>query len=495
MNTQPHSTPRILWNPPDPLIESDCACASEQAQVLWGTGEKAEGDCACAAPAVWSSSRLQVGESWQLAPALYRAPLPAAHEMIFNPVGPAGVVVLNQPAREVLDTFCDPHPLTDEVARQLAALQLLTPVSNQRSAIGNQASVLTAWLHITADCNLRCAYCYLNKTGEAMTEETGYAAVDAVIRSAQVNDFQTIKLKYAGGEPTLNFRLVQRLHDYACHHAADARLELREVVLSNGVALTSTMIDWLRDENIRLMISLDGLSAEHDAQRTFLNGRGSFAHVARAVDRALARGLAPHLSITVTSRNTDKLAETVAFALERDLPFNLNFVRDSDRAETGSDLAAGHARLIAGMKGVFAVIEAKLPRRRLIDALVDRSAFDAPHEYPCGAGRNYLVIDQQGRVARCQMDIEYPVADVLTQDPLKAIRVHSRGFQNVSVHDRSDCKACIWRYWCAGGCPLLSFRTKSHSNVRSPYCDVYRALYPDVLRLEAQRLLKWNLPV
>ncbi len=495
MNSQLHLTPRILWNPPDQFGESDCACASEPAQVLCETGERAEGDCACADPIAWAPDILPSGREWQLAPALYRAPLPADHEMIFNPVGPAGVVILNEPARAVLDTFRDPQPLTDSVARQLAALWLLAPVSSPQSPISNQASVLTAWLHITGNCNLRCVYCYVNKTGEAMTEETGYAAVDAVLRSAQANGFQTVKLKYAGGEPTLNFRLVQVLHDYARQQTSNKSLELREVLLSNGVALTTMMVDWLRDENIRLMISLDGLNGGHNAQRTFPNERGSFAHVARAVDRALACGLTPHLSITVTSRNADKLAETIAFALERDLPFNLNFVRDNDHAAAGTGLTADHARLIAGMKAAFGVIEANLPRRRLIDALVDRSVFDAPHEYPCGAGRDYLVIDQRGRIARCQMEIEHPVTDVLAQDPVKAIRAYSQGFQNIPVDDKEDCGKCVWRYWCGGGCPLLSFRAKGQSDVKSPYCDVYQALYPNVLHLEAQRLLKWNLSV
>jgi len=41
------------------------------------------------------------------------------------------------------------------------------------------SDTLVAWLHVTNACNLRCTYCYLDKTDEAMSAETGYAAVDA----------------------------------------------------------------------------------------------------------------------------------------------------------------------------------------------------------------------------------------------------------------------------------------------------------------------------
>lgn len=490
----------ILWDNTSQQTEGDCACAErDESPVLLNASSSqwAEQDCACVgspSPDMAFDLSTSQEETWQIVPSLYRAALPDSYELIFNPAGPTGIMVLNKTACIALDTYSHPHGLIDDTARQLATLQLIAPIRVPKLEIPKIQSTLTVWLHVTDACNLRCAYCYLDKTGEAMAEDTGHAAIDAVIRSAHVNGFRAIKLKYAGGEPTLNFSLVQALHHYTQRQAARAGLALREVMLSNGVALTPTMIDWLRAENVRLMISLDGIGQAHDSQRAFIKGHGSFALVARGLDRALARGLTPHLSITVTARNADQLADAVAFAIERDLPFNLNFFREKDCVAPAANLAVDHARLIAGMKAAFAVIEANLPQRRLIDGLVDRSAFDAPHEHPCGVGRDYLVIDQRGQVARCQMDIKQPVTDVLADDPLAAVRNHSQGFQNVSVGGKTGCAKCIWRFWCAGGCPLHTFRATGHSDVKSPYCNVYQALYPDALRLEGLRLMRWKTP-
>ena len=74
------------------------------------------------------------------------------------------------------------------------------------------------------------------------------------------------------------------------------------------------------------------------------------------------------------------------------------------------------------------------------------------------------------------------------------MRERRGGFQNVPVDEKEGCRDCAWRYWCAGGCPLLAYRTAGRSDAPSPYCAVYKALYPDVLRLEGLRLLKWHLP-
>ncbi len=46
------------------------------------------------------------------------------------------------------------------------------------------------------------------------------------------------------------------------------------------------------------------------------------------------------------------------------------------------------------------------------------------------------------------------------------------------------------RYICAGGCPLLAQRHQGTPAAPSPYCAVYRAVLPDLLRLEGLRMMQ-----
>jgi len=321
---------------------------------------------------------------------------------------------------------------------------------------------------------------------------TGLAAVGAVFRSALAQGFRAVKLKYAGGEATLRFDLIVALHQHAQALAARHSLGLSEVVLSNGVALTRRMAEWLRDEGVRLMVSLDGIADAHDAQRTFANGRGSSTAVLRALERAVTVGVDASLSITITSRNAAKLADVVSLALDYDLPFNLNFYRENSLSATFADLRAEDAQLVAGLRSAFAVIEERLPRRRLIDGLLDRSSFQEPHDHACGAGHSYLVVDAHGGIARCQMHIDQVITNVFVADPLRAIRLDTSGFHNVSTQEKEGCRTCPWQLFCAGGCPALTFRATGRTDIRSPYCNVYTGVYPDVVRLEGLRMLKWG---
>ncbi len=466
------SSPLVLWEPDRAQALNNCACPTIPLQTL--------------TPPVAATL------PWQRPVDLFAQPLDARHLLMFNPRGHAGPVVLNEAAQMQLAAFAQPGLLADATAQQLAAAGLLQPVGTPAKLPDHQPAALTAWLHVTNDCNLRCTYCYIDKTDAAMDAATGTAAIDAIIRSALANNFEAVNLKYAGGEATLNFKLVQTLHLYAKEQTAQAGLHLSSGVLSNGVALTGGMLDFLREQAIQLMISLDGSAAEHDRQRVFVNGRGSYRQVTRSIDRALAHGVQPHLSITVTGESVDGLADAVCFALDRELLFNLNFYREHDARKSHAEMRAEDEQLISALRAAFAVIEARLPRQSIIGALIDRSSFAGPHQRSCGAGHNYMVVDHKGSVARCQMEIERPVTDVFALNPLQEIQLHATGFQNLAVDEKEGCRDCQWRYWCAGGCSLLTYRATGRNDVKSPYCNVYKAIYPALLRLEGLRLLKWH---
>lgn len=463
-----------------------------------------ESDCACPTDDL-SSSRaddlIQDFDSYVL-PALYTDTCADNFRLAFNPLGQAGVVVLNHSAFTLLSGFDQPHTLVDgvnaagnlpaglETARRLVKLNLLNPTRSQRELRRSSPQTLTVWLHVTNKCNLSCPYCYVNKTPDAMNMECGRQAVAAVFRSAVANNFHRVKLKYAGGEATLNFHTVLILHDYARQLANEYGLELEGVVLSNGVALTNPMIAAMQARDIKLMISLDGVDEYHDFQRPFANGRGSFEYVERALDRLSDHNFKPSICITVSNRNLGGLPKVVDYVLRRELPFTLNFYRENECSTSFADLAYSDERLIGAMKAAFAVIEENPPPYSLLGVLVDRARLDMLHDRPCGVGHSYLVIDHHGGVAKCQMEIEQAITDVSVADPLRAIREDKRGVQNISVEEKEGCRQCTWRYWCAGGCPALTYRVTGRFDVKSPNCRAYKALFPEVLRLEGLRLLK-----
>jgi uncharacterized protein len=301
---------------------------------------------------------------------------------------------------------------------------------------------------------------------------------------ASRDGYSTLKLKYAGGEPTLNFSVIRAIHAHAAHRTEEAGLALQEVVLTNGVGVTDEMLDFMASTGIRLMVSLDGGPEAHDRVRARRNGQSTHTAVVDTVKRAMARGLQPDISITLTALNVEGVVEATAFALERGLPFSLNFYREcSPGAGAPSPLAPDPDQLVTAVQKVFALVRMYPDYPVPLAGILDRTRLDVPHHYPCSAGRDYVAVDTNGQVSACQMLLKTPWADMMDEDPLTTIR--SRGTSIFKpVEERPGCRTCLWRAACSGGCPLMR-----QNVLHERYCQVYRTLLPELVCLEADRLI------
>ncbi|MGD8399290.1 MAG: SPASM domain-containing protein, partial [Anaerolineae bacterium] len=222
--------------------------------------------------------------------------------------------------------------------------------------------------------------------------------------------------------------------------------------------------------------------AAHNRLRSGPDGRPTYAAVVDTVERAMVRGLRPDISITLTARNLDGAAGAVRFALARDLPFSLNFYRECAPVPSAA-LSVEPDRLVDVVRGVLQVVRAYPAYAVPLAGILDRVRLDVPHRYPCSAGRDYVAVDARGGVAACQMLLDTPWSHLSAEDPLATVRCQGRDlFQPVDVH--AECRDCTWRAACAGGCPLMR-----GTPLHEAYCRVYQALLPELVQLEARRLV------
>lgn len=376
-----------------------------------------------------------------------------------------------------------------------AASILSSPQAESKDTpIQSKSDTLVAWLHLTNQCNLSCTYCYVNRTNEQMDASTTHRTVDAVFRSALAHGYAHVKLKYAGGEPTLHFQALQAAQQRAEALSMQMDIDLDAVLLTNGVHITDAQIDTLLAHGIRVTVSLDGVGRHHDVQRPLAeHNRSSFDLIARNLDRLLGRGISPHISVTITKQSLRGLSELIEYLLDQELRFSFNFYREPDRSPGRDALAFTSDEMISGLRTAFQAIEKRLPAHSLLSNLADWANLRIPHARTCGVGQNYMVIDCDGNVAQCQMELENPVTTVDAADPLAMLQSYSGGIQNLTV-EQKECQGCVWRYRCAGGCPRLTFQRTGRYDARSPLCEVYRAILPEVVRLEALRLVRYEEP-
>ncbi len=331
------------------------------------------------------------------------------------------------------------------------------------------------WIEVTPRCNLDCPYCYVPKQGRAMDMATAHRLLPELLRHAAEQGATTVQLTYAGGEPTLAWGRLWDIHRLAESLAQRYALRLEPVLVTNGTLLNAKRLEQLARAGFRIGFSMDGVDAHHDAHRATRNGLPTLHRVREAVLQARALGIPLRLINTITRLNLKGVPAFVAFAITHRLAFNLNFFRPT---RWPHPLVPAAEALIATLRRAFRWIEAHLPPYRIIDGLLDRAFFGYPHLQACSAGGAYRAVNATGSQAPCPL--------LLGQgSPVPAFHVPV-------VTQREPCASCGWKYWCGGGCPVVAHRAHGTPHAASPYCQVYQALYPDLIRLEGLRVLRYT---
>lgn len=136
-------------------------------------------------------------------------------------------------------------------------------------------------LQITQECNFRCTYCIYSETRnekqrshskKVMSWETAKQAVDFFWE--HTIDSESVNIGFYGGEPLLQSGLVKRIMEYARGRFAGKTLTFG--MTCNGSLLTEENVCFLEENNVSLLVSLDGPKTIQDQNRVFADGTGTY---------------------------------------------------------------------------------------------------------------------------------------------------------------------------------------------------------------------------
>lgn len=140
-------------------------------------------------------------------------------------------------------------------------------------------------LCLTHDCTLRCRYCYAGrKYAHAMSQDTAHRGMELGLdEAARIGC--GLDVSFFGGEPLLEWNLLQFCHEYLSRRAEEVNIPVRYGITTNGTLLTQDKLEWMAERDFLIGLSLDGSPAMHDTNRRFADGRGSHAAVMQALER------------------------------------------------------------------------------------------------------------------------------------------------------------------------------------------------------------------
>jgi uncharacterized protein len=325
--------------------------------------------------------------------------------------------------------------------------------------------IIYAYFFLTQSCNLKCIYCYGNGgeygTGGNMKLETAFQAVEWFIEKA--GKMKKIHLGFFGGEPFIKFPLMKAIVEYANKRAQEVNKEVSFYCTTNATLLDDEQIAFVKDHHISVQISIDGPREVHDAQRPFVNGKGSYDSIVPKIKKLLAV-MPDTTGHAVLVDNTDPqlvkdAMQKIGFkkvsispvspSLFTQEPYKEKTERDTQtflqvlEQEAEAWLSLTQNQNSKALKNLRSRSELYGLYRAMVSLL-----HNIKRPFFCGSGRSLVGISASGDVYLCHRFVgmeEYKLGSVFEKGLDREAYLKSPTSSEI-------CGDCFAKYHCAGGC-------------------------------------------
>lgn len=331
----------------------------------------------------------------------------------------------------------------------------------QYGAVSVPSPIKALCLHVSHDCNLRCAYCFA-ATGDfgvgrkLMDAETGKKAIDFLV--ANSGDRVNLEVDFFGGEPLMSWNAVKEIVTYARGLEKQIGKRFRFTMTTNGMLLDDDKIDYLNEEMSNVVLSIDGRKEVHDRVRPCPNGSGSYERILPMFRKLVAqRGPKDYyVRGTFTKYNLD-FSEDVWHLYEQgfdqisvepvvapaDMPYALTEAELDTIAAEYEKLAQ---RMLENEKkgGKFNFFHFSID--------LNNGPCAIKRLRGCGSGNDYVAITPEGDIYPCHQFVgieDYrmgSIHDGSFHADLKA------KFAAAHVGNKPECRECWAKFYCSGGC-------------------------------------------
>jgi uncharacterized protein len=352
-------------------------------------------------------------------------------------------------------------------------------------------------LLLTERCNLACGYCLAgaNNKMPAMDWNIAKKSVDLAF---DMQEADTIAFEYAGGEPLLQFPLMQRLTDYIESHPRRRDRRLFISIQTNATLINDERARWLKEKDIRVGISVDGKPTSQNLSRPQVNGKESFTLTLHGIDILQRHEVSFGALVVLNRSNIDSVEELADFLLDNGIHgFRLNPVAFIGDARQNWDLLGltqeevityfkDLLNLIAG-RG-YLLLEDNV--RSMCDFLTSKQRRTRCMRAECGAGDTFQSVAANGDI--------YPCGRATQSPGLKLGNIFDKGLVSLSdparwnpviaeIRERrpenlEDCPTCHYRQLCQSGCSAQAWERYGTVRHKTPECSFYKTLYPYLMR-------------
>lgn len=329
--------------------------------------------------------------------------------------------------------------------------------------------IYSAWLEITEQCNLKCPYCYMDANARRqMISEEQYLHCLNVFSSLGVRN-----LILSGGEPFLHPLILEFIQ-------IASKKGFIVGIATNGICIDELTIKCLVENNVFVQVSIDSLDHE-----SYIKSRG--------IDR-----------INDLTHNIVKLCKN-------DIDVSFSSVLSDDTKSSVLAVCDYAASIGVGTLHFGVLIPSERCKRcemklsNLYEVLLDLYHYQLTHIYSvqidvieeavkrlifqndnecsfyCRAMEGCAIqVDSCGNASQCGL-ITSNILNIYDSS-IDFITLYRDNLSPITIDNFDDCKSCIVKHICLGGCRACSFLSCNDITGRNPYCSDYFKFFTTIVK-------------
>lgn len=353
-------------------------------------------------------------------------------------------------------------------------------------------------LNVAHSCNMKCRYCFASQGDfggkpSLMSLETGKKAMEFLIEKS--GTIHNLEVDFFGGEPLLVAPMLKELVKYCRNREKDCGKRFNFTLTTNCLLLDEEMMDFVIENDISVILSMDGRKEVNDRHRILNNGKGSYDLIVPRIKKMLQKKPVSYfVRGTFTRKNLD-------FSEDLRHMIGLGFDGISLEPATGPDNG-------------FSIQESDLPAvleeyEKLTDILLEsylagqnidffhynlnlqKGPCLAKRVTGCGAGIEYLVITPEGDIYPCHQFVGEEEFLMGNMDSFLDNKIRER-FEKNQLKGK-ECQNCWARYFCGGGCHANAFH--SNGDMSKPHqvsCIMHKKRIEGAIYLDLKKSLARN---
>lgn len=357
--------------------------------------------------------------------------------------------------------------------------------------------ITSAMLVLTHLCNLHCRYCFVNQKPETMTYQTAKDTVHFLLNNCKENEIPSIN--FFGGEPMLCWNsIIVPLTKYI---REELKMPFDLSMTTNGTLLNEERIQFMKDNRIGMLFSIDGDQGTQDYNRPCADGSSSFDKLRDLIPQ-IAEAFHTTFRMTAIPETCNNVFNNIKFAAENGFQsyFVIPNVYQEWPAEDWEVLCREmhkYAQYFVDcyQNGIgpirFSEFEKSLKKITQINHAIDNGLFRVGCEgcKRCGLGSNrFASVHPNGDIYACQE----MTSNVDHDSPFWIGNIYSgvsdeRRQRLTGTLDRNklhglNCGACRLNRICDGGCVANNYLVTGDINGMPPvFCQWQQLLLDEAI--------------